>query len=162
MTKDFDTPYHYASPIGTIAIYASATALVRLEFSTEPASAHATSHPVIQHCTIQLDEYFSGQRTLFDLPLKIQVSALQQRIYSMMSTIPYGNTYSYGQIATSLGNIGLSRMVGYACHHNPFLIIIPCHRVVGKNKELTGYRGGLDKKFWLLNLESQHACLPAL
>lgn len=154
MIKYSDGFYHYASPIGTIAIYASATGLTCLKFSEESGTHSLSNHPIIQKCILQFNEYFAGERTTFDLPLPIQGTPLQQQIYNMLCTIPYGATRSYGQIAAALGNIRLARMVGYACHHNPFLIVVPCHRVVAKNNALTGYRGGLDKKAWLLALES--------
>lgn len=101
----------------------------------------------------QLDEYFAGKRREFDVPLKPAGTPFQQRVWSELVKIPYGNTLTYIELARRIGQPTASRAVGNANGRNPVSIIVPCHRVVGGNGKLTGYAGGLDKKEWLLNHE---------
>ena len=101
----------------------------------------------------QLDAYFAGQRTCFDLPLAPCGSEFQQRVWAALQEIPYGETESYGELATRIGSPGAARAVGLANGKNPIGIVIPCHRVVGSDGSLTGYGGGLDAKRALLDLE---------
>jgi len=103
----------------------------------------------------QLEEYFRGERTEFDLKLDLIGTAFQRRVWAALLTIPYGETRSYGQIAAQLGAPGACRAVGLANGHNPVGIIVPCHRVIGANGSLTGYGGGLDRKRALLDLEKR-------
>jgi methylated-DNA-[protein]-cysteine S-methyltransferase len=110
----------------------------------------------------QLDEYFAGQRTEFDLPLHLLGTPFQQRVWAALREIPYGQTASYGQTAAAIGAPTASRAVGLANGQNPVSIVVPCHRVIGANGSLTGYGGGLDAKRWLLSHELTHsgATLP--
>jgi methylated-DNA-[protein]-cysteine S-methyltransferase len=101
----------------------------------------------------QLDEYFAGRRTAFDMPLAPRGTPFQQRVWQLLREIPYGDTTSYGALARRLGSPEASRAVGLANGRNPIAIIIPCHRVVGSDGSLTGYGGGLDRKRWLLDHE---------
>ncbi|MGH7627547.1 MAG: methylated-DNA--[protein]-cysteine S-methyltransferase [Gemmatimonadaceae bacterium] len=101
----------------------------------------------------QLDEYFRGERTRFDLRLAPQGDAFQQRVWSLLLRIPYGQTRSYGQLAAELGDASLARDVGVANARNPIAVIVPCHRVIGANGRLVGYAGGLERKQFLLDLE---------
>jgi methylated-DNA-[protein]-cysteine S-methyltransferase len=101
----------------------------------------------------QLDAYFEGERTTFDLPLAPVGSEFQQRVWTALQEIPYGQTESYGEVAERIGSPGAARAVGLANGKNPIGILIPCHRVVGANGSLTGYGGGLDRKRQLLDLE---------
>jgi len=103
----------------------------------------------------QLDAYFAGVLTLFDLPLAPVGSAFQQRVWAALQEIPYGQTESYGELAERIGSPGGARAVGLANGKNPIGIIIPCHRVVGADGSLTGYGGGLDRKKLLLDLETR-------
>lgn len=104
-----------------------------------------------------LDCYFAGEKPDFIPKLKLEGSIFRKRVWEILLTIPYGKTISYGEIAKIIGNQNNNKMsaqaVGGAVGHNPISIIVPCHRVVGKNGSLTGYAGGLDKKIYLLNLE---------
>ncbi|MET8681066.1 methylated-DNA--[protein]-cysteine S-methyltransferase [Streptomyces sp. NPDC004647] len=112
----------------------------------------------------QLDAYFAGELTTFDLPLQMDGTPFQRRVWSALRDIPYGGTLSYGQLAGRLGNPGASRAVGLANGKNPIGIIVPCHRVVGASGSLTGYGGGLDRKRRLLDFESgaaEQALFPA-
>jgi methylated-DNA-[protein]-cysteine S-methyltransferase len=101
----------------------------------------------------QLEEYFAGDRQTFDLPLHPTGTAFQQRVWSALLEIPYGQTTSYGKTAAAIGAPTASRAVGLANGQNPLPIIVPCHRVIGANGSLTGYGGGLDAKRWLLSHE---------
>jgi len=101
----------------------------------------------------QLGQYFAGERTAFDLPLAPRGDDFRQRVWAALRTIPHGETRTYGQLAASLGGVGLARAVGAANALNPLSIVVPCHRVVGAGGALTGYAGGLERKRFLLALE---------
>jgi O-6-methylguanine DNA methyltransferase len=102
---------------------------------------------------IQLTEYFDGTRQIFDIPLQLTGTDFQQRVWSVLLTIPYGKVMSYQEVAEDAGNKKAVRAAGMANNRNPVSIIVPCHRVVGKSGSLTGYGGGLDLKEMLLNHE---------
>ena len=102
----------------------------------------------------QLGEYFAGERTAFDLPLRPAGTAFQLAVWSALRTIPYGQTRSYGQIAAQIGKPDAMRAVGAANGQNPIAVIVPCHRVIGADGSLTGFGGGLERKRILLDLES--------
>lgn len=104
----------------------------------------------------QLDEYFTGKRKEFDLPLAAEGTLFQKRVWNALCTIPYGETRSYKDIAIQIGNAKACRAVGMANHNNPIGIIVPCHRVVGADGKLVGYAGGLDRKQFLLELERKY------
>ncbi len=101
----------------------------------------------------QLDEYFAGERTEFDVTLRLEGTEFQRRVWAGLLEIPYGETISYGELATRIGQPTASRAVGLANGRNPVGIIVPCHRVIGSTGALTGYGGGLDRKRALLDLE---------
>jgi methylated-DNA-[protein]-cysteine S-methyltransferase len=102
----------------------------------------------------QLGQYFAGRLRSFDLPLAPAGTEFQRRVWSALQAIPYGQTWSYGQLARQLGNASASRAVGLANGRNPIALVIPCHRVIGSDGSLTGYGGGLDRKRYLLQLET--------
>lgn len=104
----------------------------------------------------QLEEYAQGKRQEFDLPLVIEGTPFQKKVWQAMQRIPYGHVTTYGVLAKYAGKPKAARAVGMACNRNPIGIIIPCHRVVGSNGDLTGYAGGLNNKEKLLRLEHQH------
>ncbi|MEE1753891.1 methylated-DNA--[protein]-cysteine S-methyltransferase [Streptomyces sp. SP18CS02] len=110
----------------------------------------------------QLDAYFAGELTTFDLPLKLAGTPFQLRVWEQLLLIPYGETRSYGELAEALGKPGASRAVGLANGKNPIGIIVPCHRVIGASGSLTGYGGGLDRKERLLAFESGRPTEDAL
>jgi methylated-DNA-[protein]-cysteine S-methyltransferase len=101
----------------------------------------------------QLTAYFSGTLTEFDLPIQMQGTVFQQRVWEALKTIPYGTTMSYGELAQQIGQPKASRAVGLANGRNPLSIVVPCHRVIGANGTLTGYGGGIERKQWLINHE---------
>ena len=109
----------------------------------------------------QLREYLAGERTEFDLPLAAEGTDFQQRVWGVLRTIPYGTTWSYGDLARALGQPGASRAVGLANGRNPISIVVPCHRVIGSTGAITGYGGGVERKQQLLDLE-RSASAPAL
>jgi methylated-DNA-[protein]-cysteine S-methyltransferase len=104
----------------------------------------------------QLSAYFSGTLTEFDLPLAMVGTPFQQRVWTALRDIPYGETISYGELAEQLGNPKAGRAVGLANGKNPVSVIVPCHRVVGSGGDLTGYGGGLERKRHLLDFERMH------
>jgi methylated-DNA-[protein]-cysteine S-methyltransferase len=101
----------------------------------------------------QLDEYFAGERSEFDLDLHLEGGAFQRTVWHALTEIPYGETISYGELAKRIGRPDLARAVGTANGQNPIAVIVPCHRVIGANGKLVGYGGGLDNKRRLLELE---------
>lgn len=105
----------------------------------------------------QMEEYFRKERKAFDLPFKLKGTSFQIKVWQELLKIPYGETVSYGEIAERLGNPKGARAVGMAVHNNPLWIIVPCHRVIGKNGKLTGYAGGLLMKRKLLQIEGEGA-----
>ncbi|MGV0700226.1 methylated-DNA--[protein]-cysteine S-methyltransferase [Mycolicibacter sinensis] len=105
----------------------------------------------------QLAAYFAGDLTEFELTYEMAGTEFQRRVWTALLTIPYGQTRSYGELATQIGAPTASRAVGLANGRNPISIIVPCHRVIGSNGSLTGYGGGIDRKRTLLDLERRHS-----
>jgi methylated-DNA-[protein]-cysteine S-methyltransferase len=146
------------SPIGPLTLVAEDGALTALLMEV---NRHGPRNPdrgrrhdaVFGAAAEQLQAYFAGELTEFDLPLAPEGTAFQQRVWEALRQIPYGETRSYGQIATSLGTPGASRAVGLANGHNPISIVVPCHRVIGADGSLTGYGGGLERNQYLLDHE---------
>ena len=110
-------------------------------------------HPILQLTVSQLKEYFNGERREFSIPLAANGTEFQNKVWQALTTIPYGETWCYKDLAIAVGNPKASQAVGGANGKNPISIIVPCHRVIGKNGSLTGYAGGLDIKDALLKLE---------
>nr|WP_156489057.1 methylated-DNA--[protein]-cysteine S-methyltransferase [Marinomonas gallaica] len=144
------------SPCGLIHIQATEEGITSIRF-VEASGAH-TSNPselTIEACR-QLDAYFAGQLTVFDLPLAAQGTPFQQSVWQALCAIPFGETRSYKEIANAIDNPKGVRAVGLANGKNPISIVVPCHRVIGSNGKLTGYAGGLERKAVLLELEGVH------
>jgi len=112
---------------------------------------------LFRQAATQLGEYLRGEQTVFDLPFKASGNPFQEKVWARLQRIPYGETVSYGELATELGDRNLSQAVGSAVGRNPLSIVIPCHRVVGHDGRLTGYAGGLGNKRFLLDLEEPAA-----
>lgn len=110
----------------------------------------------LEDCVHQLNEYFEGKRTQFDLALNPEGTDFQKRIWDALQTIPYGKTCSYLELAQQLGDVKALRAVANANGKNPLWIVVPCHRVIGSDGSLTGYAGGLYRKQWLLEHESPY------
>jgi methylated-DNA-[protein]-cysteine S-methyltransferase len=143
------------SPIGDLLLTAEDGLLTGLHFSPFAIDPEWRHDPdALLPAATQLDEYFSGERTEFDLALDPRGTAFQQRVWAMLREIPYGETTTYGTLANELGDPKTVRAVGLANGRNPIAVIIPCHRVIGADGSLTGFGGGLDRKRALLDLEA--------
>ncbi|MEO5787808.1 methylated-DNA--[protein]-cysteine S-methyltransferase [Gelidibacter sp.] len=110
----------------------------------------------LEDCARQLNEYFEGIRTQFDLQLNPEGTEFQKNVWNLLQTIPYGKTISYLQLSQQLGDVKAIRAVANANGRNPLWIVVPCHRVIGSDGSLTGYAGGLQRKQWLLEHESPY------
>lgn len=145
------------SPVGDLLLQTDGLHLTAISFEpfSPPTPTAEPAHPVLVRARAQIEEYFTGRRRDFDIPLSAGGTQFQQQVWEALGTIPYGLTASYGQIAQRLGlPAGASRAVGAANGANPLAIVVPCHRVIGSNGSLTGYAGGLQRKRLLLQLES--------
>jgi methylated-DNA-[protein]-cysteine S-methyltransferase len=146
------------SPLGPLLLAAEDGALTLLWMSPLPerktGAVNARDRAVLAAASDQLEAYFAGDLTAFDLPLAPRGTSFQQRVWAALVEIPFGETVSYGSLATRLGRPGAARAVGLANGSNPISIIIPCHRVIGSDGRLTGYGGGIDRKAWLLDHEA--------
>ena len=142
--------YVVQSPVGPLTLEGTETALLALRFG---ALGQGGAAPVLELAARQLAEYFAGERRVFTVPLSPAGTPFQKRVWEALPSIPYGETSTYGAVAQRIGNPNACRAVGMANNRNPLPIIIPCHRVVGRDGSLTGYAGGLDRKQFLLDLE---------
>ncbi len=145
--------FKYISKIGELYITADKNSLLSVKFNSECNESDNINNYIIDETIKQLDEYFNLKRKIFELPLNLTGTDFQKRIWNQLNKIPYGETVTYKELAALAGNNNASRAAGNACNRNPIAIIIPCHRVIGSNNNLTGYAGGLDKKEFLLKLE---------
>ncbi len=160
--------YHYSfldTPIGTLTLIADDAALVEVWFPNHTehdggagvdeldGAVLDPEHTVLRRASDQLSEYFAGTRTTFDVPLAPEGTPFQLAAWRALSTIPFGETVSYGEQAKRLGDPNKARAVGAANGRNPLPIIVPCHRVVGSSGQLTGFGGGVESKAWLLDHE---------
>ena len=149
------------TPIGMFQACADDQGLYRLLFpgcsdvdpSRQLQKIMYVKHPVFNQVAEQLNEYLEKKRSVFQLPLSIQGTEFQQRVWELLCEIPYGKTTTYGALAEKLGSKNKARAVGGAAHANPLPIIIPCHRLIGARGNLTGFAGGLSIKHYLLALE---------
>ena len=151
------------SPIGALELRAGEKEILAVNFVKSGARPRVSvgraedGSAVLRACISQLEEYFRGERTSFSLPLKLEGTAFQKRVWAELLRVPFGKTTTYRQIAAAIGNGLATRAVGGANRRNPVSIIVPCHRVVGSDGRLTGYGGGLWRKEWLLGHERKHA-----
>ena len=147
------------SPIGDLYVAASERGLTCLLFDQWAHGPDRTGWEpddgsvILANARRQLGEYFDHQRTTFDLPLDMQGTPFQLQVWKQLTKIPYGQTTSYGEIAKRLGAPNGSRAVGAANGRNPVAVVVPCHRVIGANGDLTGFGGGMARKEWLLKHE---------
>jgi len=157
--------YYYTvmeSPVGDITLIADEESLCAIYWQNQkpdnkkfPGLEKKDDNKVLRSSVKQLNSYFKGKRTEFDLPLRPVGTNFQERVWRALTSIGYGETVSYGDIANNINNPKAVRAVGAAIGKNPISIIIPCHRVIGSNGKLTGFAGGLSTKEFLLNLENQ-------
>jgi methylated-DNA-[protein]-cysteine S-methyltransferase len=147
------------TPIGPLTVAASGTGLRALSWPGRPPPAGSivdAGHPVAGRAIAELVAYFAGQLQRFTVPLDPIGTPFQQRAWSVLATIAYGTTTTYGDLAARQGGRRFARAVGAANGANPLPIVVPCHRVIGADGSLTGFAGGLDAKRFLLDLESRH------
>jgi methylated-DNA-[protein]-cysteine S-methyltransferase len=177
--------FWYESPVGVLRLESDGKAILVCAFeagdinlvnATQNQSSNQSNQPflpydingnisgksvppssVIQQCVEELTAYFAGKLKIFSVPLRPSGTDFQERVWAQMTKIPYGETVSYKILAERAGTPRAVRAAGGACHRNPIVIIIPCHRVIGVNGSLTGYGGGLNRKRFLLQLEQHHA-----
>lgn len=144
----------YDAPIGTMIIISNGESIIEIDHVNHDEPVTSNPDELCQLATKQLDEYFAGQRTEFGLPLRaIKGTDFQKMAWQALTSIPYGETISYGEQAKRMGKPKAVRAVGGANGKNPFSIVVPCHRVIGANGTLTGYTGGMNRKEWLLDFE---------
>ena len=153
--------YLWNSPIGTLKLSAEDEHLTGVSFLQKDMNQISVIQNSVSHSDLlyeaytQLQEYFAGKRTQFELPIHNEGTAFQRRVWQELRRIPYGETRSYQDLATAIGNPKACRAVGQANNKNPLLIINPCHRAIHKNGDITGFACGTDMKQFLLDLETQ-------
>ncbi len=169
---NMDYIWHYESPLGGMTLASDGKALLGLWFNDQQHFGEGLKGgeiekklPIFEETIRWLDIYFSGNVPMFTPTLKIQATPFRKAVWEILLTIPYGKTMTYGEIAWRIAKEkGIPQMsaqaVGGAVGHNPISLIIPCHRVLGKNNSLTGYAGGLHRKIQLLELEGIHYAFP--
>ncbi len=152
-----DYTTYYTSPIGNLLVTGNEQAVTGIQYiEAAPPKVIPTAMPdVIKQCLRQLDEYFNGVRQTFEIPLAQPGTIFQQTVWKALGDIPYGCTWSYGQLARHIRNEKSIRAVGTTNGKNQLSILVPCHRVIGTDGHLTGYAGGLWRKQWLLEHEQR-------
>ncbi|TDL80352.1 methylated-DNA--[protein]-cysteine S-methyltransferase [Peribacillus frigoritolerans] len=145
---------YYQSPIGWMEVIGSEKGISGVSF-TDAAEKKSDCHPYIERCIQELDDYFKGEIPFFTVPIEAIGTVFQQKVWSEVNSIPFGQTASYSEIAERIGSPQASRAVGMANGKNKLGILIPCHRVLGKNSSLTGYAWETWRKQWLLNHEKK-------
>jgi len=157
---EMTTSYTYLdSPVGRLLLAGDPLGLSQVRFPGErgavrPSADWRRDYGVFSEAIAQLEEYFAGERREFSLPLQLEGTPFQTTVWSALQTIPYGATVSYGELARRIGRPSASRAVGAANGANPLPIIVPCHRVIGGDRSLTGFGGGLETKRFLLAFEA--------
>jgi methylated-DNA-[protein]-cysteine S-methyltransferase len=158
MPEVFHTFYH--SPVGLLKISGTEEYITEVTFHDTSQKAEGNKKHLPQmliQCVEQLIQYFNGQRRQFELPLNQEGTPFQKEVWNELVQIPYGKTISYLELARRIGDTKATRAVANANGRNNIAVIVPCHRVIGSNKELVGYAGGLHRKKWLLDLEAKVA-----
>jgi len=160
--KSQETVYttYYHSPVGMLKISGTEKYISEISFYDKVQKSEGNKKslpPLLIQCVEQMIQYFHGQRRVFDLPIHQPGTKFQQEVWSELMAIPYGKTISYLELARKTGDTKATRAVANANGKNNVAIIVPCHRVIGSNKELIGYAGGLWRKKWLLEHEAKLA-----
>lgn len=146
------------SPIGEFSVATDARGVCGTNFGRVDGALEQAHDTLSRRALEELQAYFAGELTAFTVPLSVQGgSDFERAVWREMTTIPYGETRTYGQIAVAVGEPGAARAVGVACNRNPIPVIVPCHRIVGAGGKLVGFGGGLDCKRRLLELEARVA-----
>jgi len=146
----------YESPIGKILIEGNRKNITAVSFCDNKEEVVQSAIPLLKICANQLQEYFTGKRKKFSIPFDLQGTEFQQRVWVEVGKIPFGHLKSYERVAIKIKDRKIVRPVGNAVGRNHLAIIIPCHRVIGKNGDLTGYAGGLWRKQWLIEHEQYY------
>lgn len=147
---------YYASPLGQLRIVCTDEYVQEVTFMNDEVAEQSDEAPLLSRCVQQLDEYFSGNRRIFELPLQQTGTGFQQKVWNLLLQIPFGKTVSYNTLSKQYGDVKAIRAVASANGKNNLAIIVPCHRVIGSNQSLTGYAGGLWRKKWLLEHEAKY------
>lgn len=161
MSKLFQVDYQ--TPIGVLEITGTDEAVNSILFAEQDVVVHPLTEETpmaLKECYVQMDEYFKGERRVFSFPSISIGTDFQKSVWNELTTIPYGETGSYKDIALSIGNEKAIRAVGSANGKNKLSIVVPCHRIIGSDGKLTGYAGGLWRKEWLLAHEKGITRLP--
>ena len=145
------------SPVGQITLVSNETHLKSLSFSNDQMEESEIQPEILLNTSLQLKEYFAGNRSRFDLELDPDGTPFQKKVWQRLVQVSYGKTKSYGDIAIELGSVLNTRAVGTANGKNPIAIIMPCHRIIGHDGKMVGYAGGLERKKWLLLHEAEHS-----
>jgi len=157
------------SPVGELRLFASDEALLAVSFpirhnatrgAPDPDAAEVRRHPILDRAAFELTEYFAGKRQDFETPLRAEGTAFQRAVWKALRDIPFGAVRSYADVARAIGRPKAVRAVGLANGCNPIAIMVPCHRVIGADRSLTGYGGGIPAKRWLLEHEGALLSLP--
>lgn len=159
MSEIIHTTY-YHSPVGILKISGTENYISEVSFFDKIQKAEVKKKnlpPLLIHCVEQLIQYFYGERRQFDLAIHQNGTVFQQKVWNTLMIIPFGKTQSYLELARKYGDVKAIRAVGTANGKNNVAIIVPCHRVIGSNRELIGYAGGLWRKKWLLEHEAKFA-----
>ncbi len=143
---------YYQSPVGLLEIKVADSFVTSVLF-VEDQKSNSDLNPILENTIEQLQQFFNGERKIFDLPLKQNGTDFQQNVWNELLTIPFGKTWSYLQLSKKVGDVKAIRAVGTTNGKNKLAIIVPCHRVIGSDGALTGYAGGLWRKQWLLDHE---------
>lgn len=147
--------YAYQTGIGKLWIVEEDGNIARISFSPVTGIQEGESQ-LIRQVYRQIDEYLYGKRKVFELPLNPEGTPFQKKVWEVLRTIPYGETWSYKRVAEAAGNVKACRAVGMANNRNPIAVVVPCHRVIGADGKLVGYAGGLSIKEHLLQLEQDN------
>ena len=143
------------TPIGMLTIEADDTHILQIMYDYEVGEINQNA--LTKQCKVQLEEYFAGKRTKFDLRIKFQGTVFQEQVWQALLAVRFAETATYGQQANMIHNPKAVRAVGAANGQNKISIIVPCHRIIGANGSLTGYAGGMERKKWLLHHEQKVA-----
>lgn len=146
----------YNTTFGNLCICEEDGFIVEIMNASEKQEYSGQENEITKLCFAQLEEFFLGKRKEFSVPIRVFGTPFQEKVWKALIEIPYGQTASYQEIAIKVGSEKACRAVGGANHRNPIPFIIPCHRVIGKQKQLVGFGLGLDKKQWLLDLENKN------
>ena len=152
-----DTTTYYHSPVGILKISGTEQYISEVTFKEKEETASEHLSPMLINCVEQLIQYFNGEIRQFDFPMNQSGTAFQQDVWNHLLSIPFGRTISYMDLAKMTGDTKATRAVANANGKNNIAIVVPCHRVIGSNRELTGYAGGLWRKKWLLEHEAKIA-----